>query len=97
MTFNELIHQDKPVLVDFHATWCGPCRVMAPVLAHLKKKLNDRVTILKIDVDRNPQAAKAYQVQGVSTLILFRKGNIRWRHSGIVPQQQLEQLILQNS
>lgn len=97
MTFSEIINQDKPVLVDFYATWCGPCKMMSPILEDLKKKVGDRASIIKIDVDKNPQAAATYQVQGVPTLILFRKGKLLWRQSGVIQAKDLERLINQNS
>ncbi len=97
MTFQEAIHGDKPVLVDFFATWCGPCKMMSPILKELKDKVHDRAMIIKIDVDKNQQAAAAYQVQGVPTLILFKKGKILWRQSGVVPAHELEKLIAQHS
>jgi thioredoxin 1 len=89
MTFNEIIHSDKPVLVDFFATWCGPCKMMTPILKDVKLELGNAATIIKIDVDKNPQAASEFLVQGVPTLILFIKGKPVWRQSGVVPKAGL--------
>lgn len=96
-TFSETINSNKPVLVDFFATWCGPCKMMEPILKNLKDQVGDDATIIKIDVDKNPAAAAAYQVQGVPTLILFKEGKILWRQAGVVQAKQLEQLIKQHT
>ena len=94
-SFSEIINTPKPVLVDFFATWCGPCKTMAPILSDVKKKLGDAITIIKIDVDKSPATASTYQVQGVPTLVLFKQGKILWRQSGVVPGNQLESILRQ--
>lgn len=95
--FSEIINGDKPVLVDFFATWCGPCKMMSPILDDVAKKVGGKATILKVDVDRNQHAAANYKVQGVPTLILFKKGKAVWRQSGVVPANQLVEIINKNA
>ncbi len=96
MKFSEIIADKKPVLVDFFAEWCGPCKTMAPILKEVKDSVGDAVTIIKLDVDKNPKVASAYQIQSIPTLILFKEGNIMWRKMGIVSKSNLIQLIQQH-
>lgn len=94
-TFSEIIQGDTPVLVDFYADWCGPCKMMPPILKELKKRMGNSIHILKIDTEKNPEAAIRYQVRSIPTLILFKKGKILWQQAGVIQAGQLEQLIKQ--
>lgn len=96
-SFSDLIKNERATFVDFSAEWCGPCKMMAPILAELKEVVGDKVKIIKIDIDRNPKAAAAYQVQSVPTLMLFKKGNVVWRQSGVMTTQALKNVIDQYS
>lgn len=93
--FNELINGKKPVLVDFFAEWCGPCKMMQPILKDVKSQLGDKATVLKIDIDKNPSVANAYKIQGVPTLIIFKEGKIIWRQSGVRQANELISLVNQ--
>ena len=95
--FSEIINTDTPTLVDFYAQWCGPCKTMQPILKLLKKTIGDKVKIIKIDVDKNQELANVYKIKGISTLILFRKEQVKWRQSGVISAKDLEQIIVQYS
>lgn len=96
-TFHEIISSENPVLVDFFATWCGPCKMLAPVLKEVKDHLGDRVSIIKIDVDKNQVLASQYQVRGVPTMILFQNGQQLWRQSGVLTKEQIVETIIQKT
>lgn len=91
--FNALISADQPVLIDFYAEWCGPCKMMAPILQEVARSVNSEARIIKIDVDKNPELAARYQVQGVPTLMLFKKGQLLWRQSGVTDKNTLLKII----
>lgn len=91
--FSDIIGRDSLTLVDFYADWCGPCKTMAPVLDQLKAHYGDRLTVLKINIDNNPKAAAAYQIQSVPTLLMFKSGQIVWRQSGAMPLGALKQAV----
>ena len=96
-SFSDIINSNTPTLVDFYAEWCGPCKMMKPILEDLKSRIGEKATIIKVDVDKNPSAANVYHIQGVPTLVLFKNGQIVWRQSGVVQASVLEQVINQNT
>ena len=91
--FADIIKSDKPVLIDFFATWCGPCQQLSPILKEVKDALGDSVSILKVDVDKNQELAAMQQVRGVPTLLLYKKVQLLWRQSGVVSKAQIVQTI----
>ena len=95
--FADIIQSGKPVLVDFFATWCGPCKMLAPILKEVKDSLGERISIIKIDVDKNQQMAAQYQVRGVPTMILFQNGKQLWRQSGVLTKEEILKTILEKS
>lgn len=95
--FTDLIDSEVPVLVDFFATWCGPCKMLTPVLKEVKDSLGNRVTILKIDVDKNKELADQYRVRGVPTMLLFQNGKQLWRQSGMLSKEDIISSIIENT
>lgn len=91
--FTDIINSEIPVLVDFSAEWCGPCKMMKPILNDLKSQMGERVRIIKIDVDQNPAIASAYAIQGVPTLMVFKQGKMEWRQSGVLSASELSKII----
>ncbi len=91
--FDSIIQSDKPVLVDFHAVWCQPCKVQSPILQEVARTLGEKVRIIKIDVDQNQSVASRYRIQSVPTLALFKNGQLLWKQSGVTPRDALIQVI----
>lgn len=96
-SFQSLIENEKPVLVDFFATWCGPCQMLSPTLKQVKDQLGERVSIIKIDVDKNPEIAETYRVRGVPTMMLFQNGVQLWRQSGVLSKDEIVKTILEKT
>lgn len=92
-TFEELIASEKPILIDFFAEWCGPCKVLSPTLQQLAEEAGENLRIVKIDVDKNPKLASKYKVSGVPTLMLFKKSELKWRQSGVLSLPQLKGIV----
>ena len=92
-TFNEVINSGETVLVDFSAEWCGPCKMMVPILKELKSQVKDDVKIIKVDIDKQSQIASEYQISGVPTLMIFKNGEVKWRQSGVLPAHQLRSVL----
>ena len=95
--FATIINSEKPVLIDFFATWCGPCQMLSPVLKQVKEALGDRISIIKIDVDKNQPMASQYQVRGIPTMMLFQNGKQLWRQSGVLSKEEIIQTIIEKS
>ncbi len=95
--FDTIINSEKPVLIDFFATWCGPCKMLGPILKEVKDSLGERISIIKIDVDKNQQIASKYQVRGVPTMILYQEGKQLWRQSGVLSKEEIIKVILEKS
>jgi thioredoxin 1 len=91
--FDSIINETKPVIIDFHAVWCGPCKVQSPILKEVAAELGDRVRVIKIDVDQNPEIAGRYQIQSVPTLMIFKKGEVKYKQPGVHTKQQLMNVL----
>jgi thioredoxin 1 len=96
-SFHDIINANKPVLIDFYATWCGPCQMLAPILKEVKESLADRISIIKVDVDKNKELASSQQVRGVPTMMLYQNGKQLWRQSGVLSKDEIIKIIIEKS
>lgn len=94
--FNDIISDNKPVLVDFYADWCQPCKMVSPILKQVKDEMGDKVKIIKINVDNNPVVASKYNIRSIPTLMLFKQGQVKFSQAGVIPAQQIKNIITQN-
>jgi len=94
--FNDIINDNRPVLVDFYADWCQPCKMVSPILSEVKKSMGEKVRIIKIDVDKNPSIASKYNIRGVPTLMLFKNGQLKFNQAGVIPAEEIKKIILAN-
>ena len=94
--FNDIISDNKPVLVDFYADWCQPCKMVAPILKQVKNEMGDKIKIIKINVDNNPVVASKYNIRSIPTLMLFKQGELKYSQAGVMPAQQIRNIIMQN-
>lgn len=95
MTFSDMINSDKPVLVDFYADWCGPCKMMPPILKEVKSNLGDQVNIIKIDSDKETQLSQKYQIRSIPTLMIFKNGKVLWKEAGVKQASELQTILKQ--
>lgn len=95
-SFSEIIQSDKPVLIDFYADWCGPCKTLSPIIQEVAREMGDSVRVIKINVDKNQAVAEKYQVRGIPTMIVFKNGQPVWRQSGVLPKEQIIQAVKQH-
>ena len=95
--FNDIIKDNTPVLVDFYADWCQPCKMVTPILEQVKSELGDKVKIIKINVDNNQEVSAKYNIRSIPTLMLFKQGEVKWNQAGVLPAEQIKQIVLANA
>ena len=95
--FNDIINNDKPVIIDFYADWCQPCKMVSPILKQVKDELGDGVKIIKINVDKNPTISAKYGIRSIPTLMLFKNGQLKFNRAGVIPEEEIKKLVIANS